>query len=161
MSAEDANAVFRLGQYEYSYIYRDAPLSLEYARTRYGLFLHELAARLRQHVHAEAGAEAEVRYRHNVAHDGSMAPLLGALQVEEMVWPGMGSEVVFELYSGVGAGSGSGSGRRWVVRVLWGGRVLRSSVLGEIDMMPVEEFLGYLTGLVGEGASYVLEKCGY
>lgn len=86
-----------------------------------------------------------------------MASLLGALQIEEMVWPGMGSEVVFELYSGVG----SGSGRRWVVRVLWGGRVLRSSVMGEIDMMPVEEFLEYLTGLVGEGASYVLEKCGY
>lgn len=110
-------------------------------------------------MHAETGVgvEVEVKYRHNIAHDGSMAPLLGALQVEEMVWPGMGAEVVFELYSSVGFGSG----RKWAVRVLWGGRVLRSSAMGEIDMMPVEEFLGYLTGLVGEGASYVLEKCGY
>lgn len=30
-----------------------------------------------------------VKYRHNIAHDGSMAPLLGFLQIDQMVWPGM------------------------------------------------------------------------
>lgn len=84
-----------------------------------------------------------------------MAPLLGALQVSEMVWPGMGSEIVFELYSS------SQEEKNWFVRVLWGGKVMHSSAMGRIDMIPVDEFLGYLTGLVGEGASYVLEKCGY
>lgn len=93
-----------------------------------------------------------------------MAPLLGALQVSEMVWPGMGSEIVFELYSSSERSQGGGLGARekeWVVRVLWGGRVMHSSAMGKIDMIPVDEFLGYLTGLVGDSASYVLEKCGY
>jgi 2-phosphoxylose phosphatase len=39
-----------------------------------------------------------VVYRHNVAHDGSISRLLSVLQSDVMVWPGMGSEVVFELY---------------------------------------------------------------
>lgn len=98
-----------------------------------------------------------MKYRHNIAHDGSVAPLLGALQVGEMVWPGMGAEVVFELYSSLG----DSDEKKWVVRVLWGGAVLNSSSMGRIDMIPVDEFLAYLTGLAGDGASYVLKKCGY
>lgn len=90
-----------------------------------------------------------------------MASLLGALQVSEMVWPGMGSEVIFELYSSSEKSRGGVSEKQWAVRVLWGGRVMHSSAMGKIDMIPVGEFLEYLTGLVGEGASYVLEKCGY
>lgn len=88
-----------------------------------------------------------------------MAPLLGALQVSEMVWPGMGAEVVFELYSGSRSQGGAG-GRKWFVRVLWGGKVMHSSAMGRVDMVPVEDFLGYLTDLVGHDAGYVLEKCG-
>lgn len=154
ISSDDADKVFRLAQFEYSYIFRDAPQSLEYARTKYGLYLNELTARLRQHIQGIMPG-AEVKYRHNIAHDGSMAPLLGALQVSEMVWPGMGSEVVFELYSS------SQGDKKWFVRVLWGGRVMHSSAMGEINMIPADELLGYITGLVGEDASYVLEKCGY
>jgi hypothetical protein len=37
-------------------------------------------------------AGSPIKYRHNIAHDGSMAPLLGFLQIDAMVWPGMGSE---------------------------------------------------------------------
>ncbi|KAL0638614.1 hypothetical protein Q9L58_002340 [Maublancomyces gigas] len=154
VSSDDADKVFRLAQFEYSYIFRDAPQSLEYARTKYGLYLNELAARLRQHIQGIMPG-AEVKYRHNIAHDGSMAPLLGALQVSEMVWPGMGSEVVFELYSS------SRGEKKWFVRVLWGGKVMHSSAMGEINMIPADELLGYITGLVGENASYVLGKCGY
>lgn len=164
ISDDDANKVFRLAQFEYSYIYRDAPQSLEYARTKYGLYLNELTARLRQHIQGiQPGAG--IKYRHNIGHDGSMAPLLGALQVSEMVWPGMGSEIVFELYSSSERSQGGGGlgarEKKWVVRVLWGGRVMHSSAMGKIDMIPVDDFLGYLTGLVGDSASYVLEKCGY
>ena len=42
--------------------------------------------------------KGSVIYRHNVAHDGSISRLLSILQLDIMVWPGMGSEVVFELY---------------------------------------------------------------
>lgn len=89
-----------------------------------------------------------------MAHDGSVSPLLSILQVEEMVWPGMGAEVVFELYE-----KANGSG--WFVRVLWGGQVLRSSspMLGKMEMVPLERVLAYLDGLVGKQANLIPAKC--
>lgn len=93
-------------------------------------------------------------YRHNVAHDGSVSPLLSILQIEEMVWPGMGAEIVFELYE-------KAKGGGWFVRVLWGGQVLRSSspTLGKMDMVPLERLLDYFDGLVGKQASLIPGKC--
>ena len=93
-----------------------------------------------------------VIYRHNVAHDGSVSRLLSILQLDVMVWPGMGSEVVFELYS---------KGGCWYVRVLWSGQVLRSSnpSLGYMDMVPAAILLAYFDGLVGAQATKVLGLC--
>ncbi|KAH8155746.1 uncharacterized protein LAJ45_00756 [Morchella importuna] len=156
ISREMANSVFRIAQYEYSYIFRDTPRSLEYARTKYGLYLHELSARLQQHVDGIQGSK--VKYRHNIGHDGSISLLLGALQISEMVWPGMGSEVIFELYSS--SILDAGLNKKWYVRVLWGGKVMHSSAMGEVNMIPVEEFMGYLRDLVGDSGAYVREKCG-
>jgi acid phosphatase len=79
---------------------------------------------------------------------------LSVLQVDLMVWPGMGAEVVFELYR-----RGDGC---WGLRVLFGGRVLRSSNpgLGVLDLVPVEVFLDYVHGLVGVQAGKVPGLCG-
>lgn len=77
-----------------------------------------------------------------------------------MVWPGMGSEIVFELYSNSRRSQVEAVEGGWVVRVLWGGKVMHSSAIGRIDMIPVGQLLGYLADLVGDNASYVLEKCG-
>ncbi|KAH0602193.1 uncharacterized protein H6S33_010510 [Morchella sextelata] len=129
ISHEMADSVFRIAQYEYSYIFRDTPRSLEYARTK-----------------------------HNIGHDGSISLLLGALQISEMVWPGMGSEVIFELYSS--SILDAGLNKKWYMRVLWGGKVMHSSAMGEVNMIPVEEFMGYLRDLVGDSGAYVREKCG-
>lgn len=98
------------------------------------------------------GRGGEVVYRHNVAHDGSVSRLLGVLQVDEMVWPGMGSEVVFELH---------GRDGKHFVRVLFGGKVLKSSSpsLGVMDLLPAETLLGYFDGLVGKAAGMVVQKC--
>jgi 2-phosphoxylose phosphatase len=149
VSQSTADAVYRLGIYEYSYIYRDAPQSLTYSVARYGVFIAELA----QHIRDRITGSSPVIYRHNVAHDGSVSPLLSILQVEVMVWPGMGAEVVFEVYSRKG---------KYFVRVLWGGKVLRSSnpSLGTMDMVDVDVLLAYFDGLVGRGASKVPGLCG-
>ena len=146
-----ANQVFRLGQYEYSFIYRDAPESLEYSVARYGIWMAELAQNLRN----AAQGDSSVIYRHNVAHDGSISPLLSILQIDVMVWPGTGAEVIFELYKKQGCEG------NWL-RILWGGQVLRSStptLQAPDGMIELDVFLAYIDGLVGVGASKIPELC--
>jgi 2-phosphoxylose phosphatase len=231
--------VYRLGNWEYSQIYRDSSLSLGASALTYGVWIAELAAHFREIVTGKGGG---VVWYHNVAHDGSVSRLLSILQIDQMVWPGMGSEVVFELYKKKTAPPGrqpttsviapgcshdnclrqmirqsssassfcpgfmpsatswSGPLPTWAsncggdaaavasackclvtptptvtsapisvptstsgyyVRVLFGGRVLKSSspTLGLMDMLPVETLLAYFDGLVGVGASLVKGKC--
>lgn len=155
-----ASTVFRLGQYEYSRLWRAAPESLAAATAGYGVWVAEVAENIRAAIAAagDAGGKTGVRYRHNVAHDGSVSRLLAVLQVDVMVWPGMGSEIVFEVYTK----KKEVKETKAYVRVLWGGQVLRSSHpdLGALDMLDAEVLLAYLDGLVGKGASKVRGLCG-
>jgi hypothetical protein len=151
VSLAEAETVFRLGEYEYSLTYRDRPESLRASTSGYGIWIAELAQHLRD---ATIGKNSSRPiYRHNVAHDGSLSRLLSILQIETMVWPGLGAEVVFELYNKAGC---------YFVRVLWGGQVLRSShpAFGDMEMVPVETVLGYFDGLVGVGAAKIKGLCG-
>jgi hypothetical protein len=146
-----ADTVYRLGQYEYSYIYRDNPSSLPASTSSFGVWVAELAQNIRDNI---AGTSPIV-YRHNVAHDGSVSRLLAVLQLDVMVWPGMGAEVVFEIWRKKGNKS------KRFVRVLWGGQVMRSSspTLGLLDMVDVEVLLAYFDGLVGAKAAKVVGLC--
>ncbi|KAG9241407.1 histidine phosphatase superfamily [Calycina marina] len=94
ITQDEADKVYRLGNYEYSYIYRDDSRSLAASTASMGVWIAELAAHVRELI----AGKSDVIYRHNVAHDGSMSRLLSILQIDVMVWPGMGSEVVFEVY---------------------------------------------------------------
>lgn len=149
ITQQQANAVYRLGQYEYSYIYRGAPESLPYAVRAYGIWMAELAQNMRDAISGTGG----VKYRHNIAHDGSVSKLLALLQIDQMVWPGMGSEVVFEIWKGR-------EGKNFL-RVLWGGQVLKSSnpIFGMMDMIDVDVFLAYIDALVGRGAVKIPALC--
>lgn len=156
-----ADEVFRLGQYEYSYLYRDAgPRTLEYSTGKYGIGVAELAENLRHAMLANYSASAGnrtnsgIRYRHNIAHDGSISHILSILQIEKMVWPGMGSEVVFELYKRI-------QDQQYYIRVLWGGQVLKSSnpTLGILNMLPVKILVAYFDGLVGQKAEKIPSLC--
>jgi 2-phosphoxylose phosphatase len=71
-----------------------------------------------------------------------------------MVWPGMGSEVVFELYK-------TKVDQQYYIRVLWGGQVLKSSnpTLGVLDMLQVEILVAYFDGLVGQRAKKIPSLC--
>ena len=169
ITEDDANAVFRRGQYEYSFIYRDSPASLAASTASFGIYMAELAQNLRDAINGTS----LVMYRHSklplswfgqepgvtrllthsdVAHDGSISRLLSIMQIDVMVWPGMGSEVVFELFSRQGC---------YFLRVLFGGQVLRSSnpSLGLVDLIPVQTFLSYIDGLVGVGARLIPGLC--
>ncbi|KAI0880149.1 phosphoglycerate mutase-like protein [Annulohypoxylon maeteangense] len=170
-----ANFVYRMGQWEYSQMYRDAPTSLTASSTTYGVWVAELSQHLRDAIANKGGPI----YFHNVAHDGSISRVLSILQIDVMVWPGMGSEIVFEVYKRTGKATpfpppcngtsaktstaqwmGTGTGG-FFIRVLFGGKTLKSSnpTLGLLDMIPVETLLAYFDGLVGAGASLVVSKC--
>ncbi|TDZ32762.1 Counting factor 60 [Colletotrichum spinosum] len=168
VTQELADKVYRLGHWEYSQMYRDSPDSLAASAANWGVWIAELAS----HIRTVVKGESETIYLHNVAHDGSVSRLLSIMQLDRMVWPGMGSEVVFEVYrkktadsvpmaSATAAPSEKADGG-WFVRVLWGGQVFKSSnpSLGVMDMVPVETLLAYFDGLVGENASLVKSKCG-
>ncbi|KZL66146.1 histidine acid phosphatase family protein [Colletotrichum tofieldiae] len=158
-----ADAVYRLGHWEYSELYRGSRDSFVSNIARFGVWLAELAAHLR----AVVNGESETLYFHNVANDCSVSSILSILQVDHMVWPGMGAEVLFELYekrSKAGDPRAPDAGAEesgWYVRVLWGGQVLKSSSpqFGIMNMVPVEKLLAYLDGLVGENASLIKGKC--
>ena len=147
----EADEVFRLGEYEYDFLYRSANWTLQAAVARYGVYVAELASNIR----ASIAGTSSIKYRHNIAHDGSISPLLSILQIDVMVWPGMGAEIVFEIFSKAGTSD------RYL-RVLWGGKVLKSNnpTLGILNMVPVDRILTYFDGLVGVGAVLVPELCG-
>ncbi|KAI9728524.1 MAG: hypothetical protein M1834_007662 [Cirrosporium novae-zelandiae] len=152
INQDEANEVYRLGEYEYSFIYRDSPKSLQASTASFGVWIGELAQNFRDSV---SGASILI-YRHNVAHDGSIARLLSILQVDKMVWPGMGSEIVFELYSK------KGESHTRYVRILWGGQVFRSSnpSLGLVDMLDLSILLEYFDSLVGVKGEKISGLCG-
>lgn len=161
-----ADTVYRLGQWEYSHLYRDAgPAALGASVAAYGVWIAELASHLRS-VAAGDGGMGEIRYLHNVAHDGSVSRVLSILQADLMVWPGMGSEVIFEVYRAkkktkkTEVKTAATEGAHYV-RVLFGGRLLKSSnpSLGLMDMLPLETLLAYFDGLVGRDASLIKGKC--
>ncbi|KAJ3500824.1 hypothetical protein NLJ89_g9621 [Agrocybe chaxingu] len=147
VTQEQANTVYRLGNWEYSYQFRDAPASAQYAALRYGAWVLELKA----HLQAKVDGTSKVKYFHNIAHDGSISPLLGFLQVDEMVWPGMGSEIVFELYSHESTGH--------LIRILWGGQPMKTSTpLGTLDMIPLANLFSYIDTMVGS-ADQLFAQC--
>jgi hypothetical protein len=164
-----ANEVYRLGNYEYSYIYRDDSRSLAASSASFGVWIGELTT----HIRANMNGSSNILYRHNGAHDGSISRLLSILQLDKMVWPGMGSEIVFELYKketntepttilqSKNSSDSTISISQHYVRVLWGGQPLISSnpSFGVMSMVPVETFLAYLEGLVGVGANLVYGEC--
>jgi hypothetical protein len=150
VTQKTADDVYRLGHWEYSYLYRDSSTSLNAATASMGVWIAELA----QHIRDNISGGSSVKYRQNVAHDGSVSRLLSFLQIQQMVWPGMGAEVVFEVYQNT-------KSKGYFVRVLFGGKVLRSSnpTLGVMDMVPLEKVLAYFDGLVGVRASLIAGKC--
>ncbi|KAJ7261287.1 histidine phosphatase [Mycena haematopus] len=140
VTEDEADTVFRLGNWEYSYYWRDASESAQYSALHYGSWFLELQG----HLEAVAAGQSKMKYFHNIAHDGSVSPVLGFLQIANMVWPGMGSEVVFELYKKT---------NEYFVRVLWGGQpMVTSTPMGTLDLVPLQTLLDYINSMTGSGA---------
>lgn len=121
--------------------------------------------------------------RGSFAHDGSVSPVLGVLQIDQVrsllflvlrffssaylekndsrltrrqpMWPGMGTEIVFELWkkntSSSSSSSSSSLSAAYFIRVLLSGQPLETSTpLGTLDMIPWDEFEKYLNETIPE-----------
>ncbi|KAG7693554.1 hypothetical protein KL933_003003 [Ogataea haglerorum] len=149
MTQDQAEQIFRLGDFEYNYQFRIHENSTLYAATSYGAYFNELKHRLLQ----KTDGSSSLKYSHNVAHDGSIARILGFLQIDYLRWPGMGSEIVFELYEGLKDG-------KWYLRTLYMGRVLTTTgPLGEIDMIPLRDYVDYIESMIGKDAEVLVDYC--
>jgi 2-phosphoxylose phosphatase len=131
VDADQAEQVFRLGDYEYNYIYNSAQNVTEYNAYHYGVWIGELLDNLGKAVNGTSS----IQYRHNVAHDSSMAPLLGNLGITFLRWPGLGSELSFELWESSG---------EYFMRVLYGGQPLQTTWGGALSWIPYESFVSQM-----------------
>lgn len=94
VTQDQANEVFRAGDWEWNYYWRNSGNSTLYIQTVEGLFIQEI---LTGFAGAAAG-NTSVKYRHEFLHDGDVGPIAGALGITALRWPGMGSNLAFELW---------------------------------------------------------------
>lgn len=131
VTQEQFDTVMKLGHWEYDYTFYSSPNATEYGKYRYGNFTTELASHFEQVI----DGSRTIKYQHNIAHDGSMSGLVALLSdfidLGFFQWPGMGSEMVFQLYKA--------NNEDYYLRIMYGGK--------EIKFTPIEDFFNYLDDL--------------
>lgn len=94
VTKDDVYAVFRGGDWEWNYWWRLNRNASRYIQLTEGLFLQEMIVRLK----AIENGRLDRVYTHNFLHDGDLGPILGALSIQQLRWPGMGSNIAFEVW---------------------------------------------------------------
>lgn len=89
-----AEEVFRAGDWEWNYYWRTNPYVVKYIQLIEGLFIGEIISRLQ----AVRGGTSLLDYNHIFIHDGDIGPILGSLGIDALRWPGMGSNIAFEVW---------------------------------------------------------------
>ncbi len=91
-----------------------------------------------------------VKYRHNIGHGEGVGPLLSVLGIPFLRCPGMGAEIVFEVWSEASTSAN-------YIRILYGGQPLPTRFNNATwDMVPVADFFGYIGTFI---AGDVFQKC--
>ena len=109
----------------------------EYIQTVEGNFIGEI---LRNFDTVRNGTST-VKYMHDFLHDNDIGPIAGALGITALRWPGMGSNIAFELWR-----TDSGALH---ARVLYCGQPIET-IHGTLDWLPLEELEGILRPFVPE-----------
>ena len=94
VTQEQADEVFRAGDWEWNYYWRSNPKVTQYIQVVEGMFIKEVVNRLQ----TVASGRSDLVYAHAFIHDGDLGPILGALGIDQLRWPGMGSNIAFELW---------------------------------------------------------------
>jgi 2-phosphoxylose phosphatase len=89
-----ADEVFRAGDWEWNYWWRNNPNAKVYIQTVEGLFIGEIIRGIK----ALQNGTTKAKYVHDFVHDGDIGPIAGALGITALRWPGMGSNIAFEIW---------------------------------------------------------------
>ncbi|KAF2480805.1 histidine phosphatase superfamily [Neohortaea acidophila] len=143
VSMTQADEVFRTGDWEWNYYWRAYPNAKTYIQTVEGLFIQEILARFAA---VEAGTNT-IKYEHDFIHDGDIGPVAGALGISSLRWPGMGSNIAFELWR-IDGGS-------IYARVLYSGQPMET-IYGLLEWLPLSQLVGILQEYVPEN---IIQLC--
>lgn len=94
VTEDEAHEVFRAADWEWNYWWRQNQNASRYIQLTEGLFLKEIAVRLKSTSQETLGRV----YTHSFVHDGDLGPVLGAMGIQRLRWPGMGSNMAFEVW---------------------------------------------------------------
>ncbi|KAJ5884741.1 histidine acid phosphatase [Penicillium taxi] len=115
VTENEAYEVFRAGDWEWNYWWHRNADALKYIQIIEGLFIGEIVRRLEAVSHGTLNRV----YTHNFIHDGDIGPILGALGAQQIRWPGMASNIAFEIWKT--------TKERFFARVLYSGHALRTA----------------------------------
>jgi hypothetical protein len=123
---EQLQEIRRLGDTDYQMLYGNQ----ESCVLSYWMYVEEMLQRL------EKAGNSKLLYRHNIAHDGSLSRLMGILRDSNLNWPGMGTEIVFEVWE-------TQAGARFV-HVLKNGEIMTSEGRWKnMENIDLVEFVAY------------------
>ncbi|ESZ93517.1 putative histidine acid phosphatase [Sclerotinia borealis F-4128] len=142
VTREMADEVFRAGDWEWNYYWRANPYVQKYIQVVEGPFIGEIVSRLER---VSNGAIQEGKYSHIFVHDGDIGPVAGALGINALRWPGMGSNIAFEVWKVEDYTKAYCD--TYFVRVLYSGKPMES-IHGDMDWMPLESLLEILRQFV-------------
>lgn len=131
VTMQEADEVFRAGDWEWNYYWRSYSNATTYIQTVEGLFIGEI---LQRFASVQAGKNT-VKYEHDFVHDGDIGPIAGALGIQSLRWPGMGSNIAFELWKVDGGAI--------YARVLYSGQPMET-IHGLLDWLPLSRLVGIL-----------------
>ncbi|KAL2833593.1 histidine phosphatase superfamily, partial [Aspergillus pseudoustus] len=137
VSTPQAYEAFRAGDWMYNWWWRRNANATQYITVIEGLFIKELVAKWE----AVAKGQSELVYSHNFLHDGDIAPLLGALGIRAMRWPGMASNIAVEIWET--------SHKEFYARVLYSGRAIKT-IHGTLEWIPLRKLIDILSLYIPE-----------
>jgi 2-phosphoxylose phosphatase len=118
-----------MGDWEWDFYWVAQPNVTLYITAVEGLFIGEILA----HFEEVTAGLSPLKLSHTFAHDGDMGPVLGALGIQSLRWPALGSSLAMELWQT------SDPTENYYVRVLYSGAPLRTST-GDLSWVPYTQF---------------------
>ncbi|KAJ5183813.1 hypothetical protein N7492_001429 [Penicillium capsulatum] len=137
VTMHQANEVFRAGDWEWNYYWRANRDVVKYIQVVEGLLIGEIIARLR----AVQDGSSTLDYSHIFIHDGDIGPILGALGIDALRWPGMASNIAIEVWETKDADH--------YARVLYSGHPLQT-IHGSLEWIRLSALIDMLSPYVPE-----------